>query len=277
MKLCNIQAGSEIHLAVQADNQVFDLNASGYRHTMEEVISEKLLGQLRDFCSSEALIPVGDVTFSNILKHPEKVVGVGLNYKAYAAAVKRVIPEKPLVFSKFSDSLSPCGAEIVLPEWETTYDYEGELVIVIGDHVWNVSEDEAWGKIFGYTIGNDLSCRDAQYRSGQFLIGKAMPGFAPCGPCITPADEFDPRADMQISTYVNGVRRQNGLTSDMIFDCGRLISYISKYIALAPGDLVFTGTPCGDAQSSPVPCWLKRGDTVCVEIESLGKLISFMA
>jgi len=183
----------------------------------------------------------------------------------------------PILFSKFANALVPCGAAVELPEWEESYDYEAELVIVMGRRAWNVSEAEAGGYIFGYTCGNDLSCRAPQQRTSQWLIGKSMPGFGPCGPCIVTADEFDPARGMGIKSYVNGELRQNGSTADMISSCARIISYASRYIALEPGDLIFTGTPSGVAleKGKKLP-WLKKGDVVDIEIEGIGRLTNRM-
>ena len=132
--------------------------------------------------------------------------------------------------------------------------------------------------VFGYTCGNDLSCRDSQMRSGQWLIGKTMPGFGPCGPWIVTADEFDASTPKFIRSYVNGELRQNSHITDMIFDCAKVISYASKYLRLEPGDLIFTGTPSGVAlEKKDAPDrWLKPGDVVDIEIEGIGTLRNTM-
>ena len=183
-----------------------------------------------------------------------------------------------MFFSKFADALAPDGAEIALPDWEDSYDYEAELVIVIGKEAWGVSEEEAMAHVFGYTCGNDLSCRTPQKRTTQWLIGKTMPGFAPCGPCIVTADSFDPEQPHAIKSYVNQEPRQNGDVTDMIFHCAQIVSSASHYMKLRPGDLIFTGTPSGVALEgghSKYP-WLKPGDSVDVEIEGIGTLHNTM-
>ena len=133
--------------------------------------------------------------------------------------------------------------------------------------------------VFGYTCGNDLSCRTPQKRTTQWLIGKTMPGFAPCGPCIVTADSFDPEQPHAIKSYVNQELRQNGDVTDMIFHCAQIVSSASHYMKLRPGDLIFTGTPSGVALEgghSKYP-WLKSGDSVDVEIEGIGTLHNTMA
>ena len=196
----------------------------------------------------------------------------GSYYKAHAEGIEMKLPEYPILFSKFDNALAPANANVVLPPWESSYDYEAELVIVMGKDCWNVSEEEAMDYVFGYTCGNDFSLRDAQMRSGQWLIGKTMPGFGPCGPCIVTADGYDPNEGKAVRSYVNGQLRQNGTTADMIFNCAKIISYASKYIKLCPGDMIFTGTPSGVALEEKVKTWLKPGDVVDVEIEGIGRL-----
>jgi len=128
--------------------------------------------------------------------------------------------------------------------------------------------------VFGYSCGNDFSCRDAQMRSGQWLIGKTMPGFGPCGPCIVTADAYDPAEGKYIRSYVNGELRQDGSTANMIFGCARIVSYVSRYIHLHPGDLIFTGTPGGVALEGGgnIHRWLESGDKIEVELEGIGVL-----
>ena len=147
-----------------------------------------------------------------------------------------------------------------------------------GKRAWNVTEEEAPSHIFGYTCGNDLSCRVPQKRTSQWLIGKALPGFGPCGPCIATADGFDPLSGKRIRSWVNGELRQDGSTADMIHSCARIVSYASRYIALEPGNLIFTGTPSGVAleKHGDEQKWLRPGDVVDVEIEGIGRLTNKM-
>ena len=140
------------------------------------------------------------------------------------------------------------------------------------------SEEKAMAHVFGYTCGNDLSCRVPQKRTTQWLIGKTMPGFAPCGPIVVTADSFDPEQPHAVRSYVNQELRQNGDVTDMIFHCAQIVSSASHYMKLRPGDLIFTGTPSGVALEgghSKYP-WLKPGDTVDVEIEGIGTLHNTM-
>lgn len=272
MKLCNIVVGRETHPALLTSRGVVDFRAAGYAGSMNELISGRCTEALKKYVEDESLPTVDSPVFANVVDPIGKLVCVGLNYRAHASGVHMKIPEYPILFSKFANALVPCGAPVELPDWESSYDYEAELVIVMGKECWNADEAQAKAAIFGYTCGNDFSLRDAQMRSGQWLIGKTMPGFGPCGPCIVTADSYDPEVPKAIRSYVNGQLRQDGSTGDMIFSCAKIISYASKYIKLCPGDLIFTGTPSGVALEGEEKHWLRPGDVVDVEIEGIGTL-----
>ena len=272
MKLCNINAGGEIHLAIDTARGMVDATAAGITQNMDGVIRGAGRDELARIALDESLPLVEKPVFANVVNRTGKLVCVGLNYRAHAAGVNMKLPEYPILFSKFDNALVPAGTDVSLPPWESSYDYEAELVIVMGKTAWNVRPEEAKEYIFGYTCGNDFSLRDAQMRSGQWLIGKTMPGFGPCGPGIVTADSFDPESGKKVRSYVNGVLRQNGSTADMIFSCAQIVSYASKYIRLEPGDLIFTGTPSGVALEEKEKVWLKPGDVVDVYIEDIGTL-----
>lgn len=277
MRICSINAAGAAHLGLVTARGVVDATAAGYPHGIDAVIAGADTAPLRALAADESLPVVEAPEYLNVVEHAGKLLCVGLNYRAHAEGVELKSADVPILFSKFANALVPCGAAVELPEWEESYDYEAELVIVMGRRAWNVSEAEAGGYIFGYTCGNDLSCRAPQQRTSQWLIGKSMPGFGPCGPCIVTADEFVPARGMGIKSYVNGELRQNGSTADMISSCARIISYASRYIALEPGDLIFTGTPSGVAleKGKKLP-WLKKGDVVDIEIEGIGRLTNRM-
>lgn len=277
MKLCNININGEVHLAVISSRGVVDATAAGFAADMDEVIKSGELSALEAIAADESLPVVENPEYANIVNNAGKLICVGLNYADHASGISMKLPEYPILFSKFADSLVPSGAKVDLPSWETSYDYEAELVIVIGKECWAVNKEDAKAAIFGYSCGNDLSCRDAQMRSGQWLIGKALPGFGPCGPCITTADSIDPDKGLSIKSYVNGELRQNGNTTDMIFNCAQIVSYASKYIKLMPGDLIYTGTPSGVAfEEKGGKHWLEPGDAVEIVIEGIGTLINDM-
>ena len=210
-----------------------------------------------------------------MLTEANKILCVGLNYRSHAEETGGEAPKEPVIFSKFNDALAADGQEIALPPWHRCYDYEAELVAVMGAPLWHAeSEEAAWAAIGGYACGNDLSARDCQFRSNQWLIGKSLPGFAPVGPRIVPAAEFDPRTPHRISCAVNGVTVQDDDVTNMIFSCGAIAAYISQFLPLAPGDLIFTGTPAGVILGKPKGqrVWLRPGDEVAVTIEGIGTL-----
>lgn len=272
MKLCNIVSGGETHLAIDTARGMLDATAAGFAGDMDQVIRGAGLDELAPIAMDESLPLVEAPVYANVVNKTGKLVCVGLNYRAHASGIHMKTQDYPVLFSKFDNALVPAGTDVTLPPWESSYDYEAELVIVMGKTAWNVSPEEAKDYIFGYTCGNDFSVRDAQMRSGQWLIGKTMPGFGPCGPCIVTADSFDPERGKQVRSYVNGVLRQNGSTDEMIFSCAQIVSYASKYIRLEPGDLIFTGTPSGVALEEQEKVWLKPGDLVDVYIEDIGTL-----
>ena len=267
MKFANLKVNDKIILCAEKGGKWVDISLLG---TMDEVIAGKKI-EIPDNA-----LEVKNYEYANVTDKPGKLVCVGLNYKAHADNVSLKSAEWPILFSKFSNALVPSGAEVELPSWEDSYDYEAELVIVMGKTAWGVSEEDAMDYVFGYTAGNDFSVRDPQMRTSQWLIGKTMPGFGPCGPCIVTSDEFNPDESKNIRSYVNGELRQDGYTSDMIFSCRKIISYASKYIKLEPGDLIFTGTPSGVALEKKEKTWLKRGDVIDVVIEGIGTLTNKM-
>ena len=204
----------------------------------------------------------------------DKILCIGLNYRQHAKECNLPLPPAPVLFNKFSNALAGDGACVTLSPAYVEYDYEAELVAIIGKEARNVSEEDALEYVFGYTCGNDLSTRDLQFaRSNQWLLSKTMDGFAPIGPCVGTADCIDPN-NLTISSVVNGELRQNSNTSDMIFTLAQIIADLSRHFPLLPGDLIFTGTPQGVMHGYPADQknWLKPGDAVDVTIENIGTL-----
>ena len=168
MKLYNIAVGNETHLALMTERGLVDATAAGYTGSMDELIAGGCRCALEKLAADEKLPVVEAPVFANVVNRVGKLVCVGLNYRSHAAGINMKVPEYPVLFSKFDNALAPCGAHVVLPPWESSYDYEAELVIVMGKETWNVSVEEAMGHVFGFTCGNDFSLRDAQMRSGQW-------------------------------------------------------------------------------------------------------------
>jgi 2-keto-4-pentenoate hydratase/2-oxohepta-3-ene-1,7-dioic acid hydratase in catechol pathway len=213
-------------------------------------------------------------TFGPCVTHPEKIICIGLNYRRHAAETDNPVPTTPILFNKFNTALNSHGGSITVSEEDAMkFDYEAELVIVIGRKARNVSEADALNHVFGYCTGNDFTARDLQSRTSQWMLGKSGDGYAPLGPWLVTADQVD-GDNLKIECRVNGEVRQSSNTADMVFNCRQLVSYCSKYMTLKPGDIIFTGTPEGVIAGKPKDkqVWLKAGDTVVTSIEKLGDL-----
>lgn len=244
-------------------------------YNLEEIVTLNS-DQLQELHSS-AQSPVVDesgLEFAPCVPANRKIICVGLNYRKHAEEAKMPIPEYPILFNKYNNALSAHGTPVVLPETAEQFDYEAELGIVMGKRAKAVAKDDALDCVFGYCSVNDLSARDLQFRTGQWLLGKSLDGFCPAGPYLVTADEVGNPNELNIQCYVNGEQRQNSNTRDMIFKVDEIISYVSTYITLEPGDLIITGTPEGVIAGYPEDRkqWLKPGDIVSVEIERLGTL-----
>ncbi|MFC4601194.1 fumarylacetoacetate hydrolase family protein [Cohnella hongkongensis] len=228
---------------------------------------------------SSAWLREDELEFGPCVTEPRKIVCVGLNYRKHAEETKASIPEYPILFNKFHNSLAAHGQEIVIPQTTDRLDYEAELAIVMGRKAKSVPREQALDHVFGYACANDLSARDLQLRTTQWMLGKIGDGFCPLGPYVVTADEAgDPNA-LAIRTFVNGEQRQNSNTSDMIFRCDEIVSYISRHLTLEPGDIILTGTPEGVVLGYPKEkrVYLKPGDVVTIEIERLGSLTNRFA
>ncbi|MDO3679552.1 fumarylacetoacetate hydrolase family protein [Paenibacillus ehimensis] len=219
------------------------------------------------------------LTYGPCVPHPNKIICVGLNYRKHAEETNAPIPQYPILFNKFNNTLTGHGQDVPLPVSVTSkVDYEAEMVIVIGKKAKYVSKESALDHVFGYCNVNDLSARDLQMRTQQWLLGKSCDGFSPLGPYLVTADEVGDPNNLSIRCIVNGEVRQNSNTSDMIFHCDEIVSYISQHMTLVPGDVILTGTPEGVVLGYPEEkqVYLKDGDIVTIEIEKLGSLTNRM-
>ncbi|AVK47618.1 5-carboxymethyl-2-hydroxymuconate isomerase [Clostridium sp. MF28] len=285
MKFINYKINNEILLGIKTSRGIVDVkklanNNTNIPTTIEELIKSgenklKLLSNLLEI--STPTIEEENIEYAPCVLSPEKILCVGGNYKEHGKECKLELPIYPLIFSKFNNSLAANKQIIQLPKNAEKFDYEAELVIIIGKEAFNVAKDEALSYVFGYTIGNDLSARDLQLRTSQWLLGKTCNNFAPIGPYLVTADEIDAN-NLEIRCEVNEKVCQLGNTKNMIFDCATIVSYISQFMTLKPGDLIFTGTPSGVIAGRPKDKqnWLKSGDRVVISIENLGTLINIL-
>ena len=214
---------------------------------------------------------VEDVLLGPPIPDPDKIICLGLNYKSHAEETGFKAPEVPILFAKFRNALIGPTSPIILPSVSNEIDYEGELAVVIGKQCKNISTENALKYVAGYMALHDVSARDMQFRSGQWLSGKALDTFAPCGPALVVNEISDPQI-LNISTRINGQTLQQSNTKHMIFSVAYSISYISSLMTLEPGDIIATGTPEGVGFKRTPPIFLKNGDIVEVEVEKIGTL-----
>jgi 2-keto-4-pentenoate hydratase/2-oxohepta-3-ene-1,7-dioic acid hydratase in catechol pathway len=215
-----------------------------------------------------------DAKFGPCVLNPEKIVCIGLNYKAHAEESGEKLPTVPILFNKYNSALNAHGGTVaVSKEHAEKFDYEAELVVVMGKEARDVSEADALSYVFGYCNGHDLSARDLQLATSQWMVGKTGDGWGPLGPWLVSADQIDPE-NLKIECLVNGEVRQSSNTKLMIFGVKKLVSYISRYMTMRPGDIIFTGTPNGVINGYPKDkqVWLKAGDKITTRIEKLGDL-----
>jgi 2-keto-4-pentenoate hydratase/2-oxohepta-3-ene-1,7-dioic acid hydratase in catechol pathway len=286
MKLLTYKADGGLKSGIATDKGVIDVAAAGLALGVDAPIA---VADLADGTGKlQALIDkvTGDeswlhdeagLTLGPCVSNPGKIVCIGLNYAKHAAESNLPIPSHPVVFSKFNNSLAGNGEDVpLIADVASEFDYEVELCAVIGKTAKNVAEADALSYVAGYSTANDLSTRDLQMRSSQWLIGKTSDKFLPLGPYLVTADEVGDPQKLRLTCTVNGEIRQDSNTSDMIFTVAQIVSYCSQFFTLEPGDLILTGTPSGVAMGMANKPWLKKGDVVEVEVEKLGKLTNKM-
>lgn len=221
---------------------------------------------------AEYIYPEDSLTLGPVVPNPGKVLCVGLNYRQHAAETGSKIPEQPILFSKFNNTIAASGENIPITAEMQAVDYEAELVVVMGKTAKNVTEADALNYVLGYCNGNDLSERRLQFVSGQWLLGKTSDKFLPIGPYLLTADEAGDPQNMPVRGWLNGELRQNSNTADMIFTVAQVIAYASRYMTLHSGDIISTGTPEGVILGMQEKVYMKPGDEYTVEIGNLGRL-----
>ena len=234
------------------------------RETPAEVLADPPLTDDR--------LALADVRLLPVVPHPGKVLCIGLNYRAHVAEGVFEVPDYPALFQKFQETLVGAGEPIRLPPESEAVDFEAELAFVVGRPVRRVTGDEALAAVAGYTVANDVTMRDYQYKTHQWLQGKNWAASTPLGPfLVTPDEVGDPHA-LDITLDLNGERMQTGNTSQFIFDIPTIVATISEFIPLAPGDVVLTGTPSGVGFRRDPKVLLRDGDRVVVEVAGVGRL-----
>jgi len=293
MKLVTIDKNGRMALGIKSDQGIIDvelasrqLNVVVPSNVMEAIEGghaaleslQKLLDEIPSNGQANYLLEESAISWGPCVTEPKKIICVGLNYKKHAEETNAAIPEYPILFNKFHNTLTGHRQNITVPDITEKMDYEAELVIVIGKKAKAVPKEKALDYVFGYCNVNDLSARDLQLRTSQWMLGKICDDFSPLGPYLVTEDEVGNPNNLKIKTTVNGEVRQSSNTSDMIFHCDEIVSYLSRHFTLYPGDIILTGTPEGVVLGYPPEkqVYLRAGDEVSIEIEKLGKLTNRM-
>jgi 2-keto-4-pentenoate hydratase/2-oxohepta-3-ene-1,7-dioic acid hydratase in catechol pathway len=289
LTLLTMRRNGQYRLGVKTDKGILDApRAAELLHmhapaTMDDLLQDEdgpslnalVSTAMKSDAAHAAFLNEESIDYGPVVTRPEKIVCVGLNYRRHAKEVNMAIPNQPVLFNKYNNSLNSHRGAIKLPvEVARNFDYEAELVIVIGRNAKNVSEADALSYVAGYCTGNDFSARDLQFDTGgQWMVGKTPDQFAPLGPYLVTADQVNPD-QLKIECRVNGETRQSSNTGDFIFSSAQIVSYISRHMTLKSGDMIFTGTPEGVILGRPKDkqIWLKAGDRIACSVEKLGEL-----
>jgi 2-keto-4-pentenoate hydratase/2-oxohepta-3-ene-1,7-dioic acid hydratase in catechol pathway len=258
---------SDVKAGFLEDGEVRQL--AGEDTTMISLIEE---GAQKQPVGGES-VALEDVNLHAPIARPGKVIGIGLNYEDHAQETGADIPEKPIVFAKYPNTITGPGNSIVIPKITEQADYEAELAVVIGRKARNVEAGDALDYVFGYMNANDVSSRDLQFsEGGQWTRSKSIDTFAPIGPYLVTKDEIEDPQNLSVKCTLNDEVMQDGNTEKMIFSVAEIVAFLSTGMTLEPGDIIMTGTPPGVGVARDPQVFLKDGDEVSIEIEGLGKL-----
>lgn len=276
MHIITFEINGARHAGVALAETAVSLAGAGYSDVLSFVAGgAEALAKAADYVANppaEAVFPLADIKLLAPIPRPQKIICIGLNYHDHAIESKMALPEKPIVFSKYSTSVIATGENIVLPKMSTKPDYEAEFGVVIGPGGKNIKAADWKNHVYGYVNINDVSARDIQLGSSQWMMGKTFDTFCPMGPWLVTADEIADPHNLPIWLTVNGEKLQNSNTKELIFNIPHLIEYLSAIMTLEPGDIISTGTPAGVGLGYNPPKWLKPGDEVVVCVEGLGEL-----
>jgi len=260
------------------DDLLIGLRGAGFHDILPIVAGgEDALDRVSRWCYSP---PGGErfdpshVKLLSPIPRPPKIICIGLNYRDHAEEARAEVPKVPAVFAKFHTAVIGHGQPIVLPKISTKPDYEAEFAVVIGKGGRNIPEDRWREHVFGYTMMNDVSARDFQMATSQWMMGKTFDTFAPIGPAIVTADEIEDPHSLDIAMVVSGETLQSSNTANLIFKVPQLIAYLSSVFTLEAGDIIATGTPAGVGFARKPPRWLHPGDECRVRVTGLGELVN---
>jgi 2-keto-4-pentenoate hydratase/2-oxohepta-3-ene-1,7-dioic acid hydratase in catechol pathway len=274
MRLVSYRTEAGARAGVQLDAGVLDAGAlldQGPVGLIELIAAERL-GELREALDGAGAQPIREPEPLPPIPDPDKIICIGLNYRSHAAEAGIDPPAEPTFFAKFRNALAPPGATVPLPAASEKVDYEAEVAFVVGRRCHQVDAGEALDAVAGYMLLNDLSARDLQFATPQWMPGKVFDGSAPCGPALVTPDEAGPPDRISFSLDLNGKRMQEATTSDLIFPIAELIARLSRWMTLEPGDIVSTGTPSGVGSVRQPRVWLRPGDEIVIASPTLGEL-----
>jgi 2-keto-4-pentenoate hydratase/2-oxohepta-3-ene-1,7-dioic acid hydratase in catechol pathway len=282
MRLVTFDAGDGARAGYLEDGRVVDAWAAlgePHRGGMRELLAADRIGDLRSTLGDTGAPshPQSAVAILPPVPDPDKIVCIGLNYGKHAAEGGMEPPSSPTIFGKYRNALAAPGATVTLPATSRKVDYEAEVAFVVGRRAKEVDEAEALDHIAGYTLLNDLSARDLQFATPQWMPGKVFDGSAPCGPALVTPDEAGAPDAIEISLTLNGEQMQGATTDDLIFSIPQLLSHLSGLMTLEPGDIVSTGTPEGVGSVREPRVWLADGDEIVIESPTLGRLETTIA
>jgi 2-keto-4-pentenoate hydratase/2-oxohepta-3-ene-1,7-dioic acid hydratase in catechol pathway len=269
VRLVTYDAGQGPRAGALREEQVLEVNAPSLRALLAA-------GPLDDV-ETGAATPLSHVTLLPPIPDPGKLICIGLNYRSHAEEGGVEAPETPTFFAKFANALVPAGTAVPLPAYSRKVDYEAEVAFVIGRRARDVPEERALDHIAGYTLLNDLSARDYQFMTPQWMPGKVFDGSAPCGPALVTPDEAGPHDAIEITLTLNGEVMQSDSTAGLVHSIPVLVAYLSKLMTLEPGDIVSTGTPAGVGSVRQPRVWLKPGDEIVIDSPTLGTLRTSLA
>lgn len=276
MKLVTFTTGDGSHAGMLAGEEIIDLTAGGVAPSIRDILVGGADALAKARAAKGPKVPLASVRLQAPLPNPGKILCSGVNYKSHAAEGSGKIPEEPFFFAKLPSSV--CGPEdkIVATPRSSQIDWEVEFAVVIGKRLSLAKPEEVMPAVFGYTMLNDVSARDVQFKDNQITLGKNFENFAPIGPCIVTADEMTRPDQVRIMTRLNGKTMQDGNTADWIFPLPQFISFLSQVMPLEPGDIVSTGTPAGVGWGHKPQVFMKPGDVIEIEGEGIGVLRNYI-
>jgi 2-keto-4-pentenoate hydratase/2-oxohepta-3-ene-1,7-dioic acid hydratase in catechol pathway len=282
MRLVSFDAGDGGRAGMLVDGRVVDAWAAlgePHRGSLRELLAHGRVEDLRARIGDTGAPshPLSAVRLLAPIPDPDKIICIGLNYAKHAAEGRQEIPDAPTIFGKYRNALAADGATVRLPETSAKVDYEGEIAFVVGRQAKAVAEADALDFIAGYMLFNDLSARDLQFSTPQWMSGKVFDGSAPCGPALVTPDEAGPADALELELTLNGERMQGDSTANLIFSIPKLLSHLSGLLTLEPGDIVATGTPDGVGGARQPRVWLGDGDELVVSSPTLGRLTTKIA